>query len=360
MKLATPEARLEFWSQFTASLVGSSFQPPSPSTRNYVYLSTGTSRAKIVLTAPTASGGIAVKLALGRSIEATAVYRELYAERESIEAELGFAVDWGMRGPGLSPTRIYRQRAGGMRARSDWPEAHDWLLDTAARFQKVIVPRVRRSVLGLLTRSGDRPRDSDAAHVRPVDATPADVSLPQPVADGSVSAGRPVTRGETQDADVLVTDAEALAAVETLAEWSRWVPLRDAINTAPREAGVYLARRGADGPVVYVGMAGERAGSGRAQGLRGRLAVYASGKGLVSGLGEAALDRALADPEWLAERLAELERGAAIRAKEWGRQAVLDADIHTRWTICADRESARRLEEECLGILRGVDLWNCP
>ena len=358
MTLATPEARLEFWSQFTARLVGSSFQPPSPSTRNYVYLSTGTSRAKIVVTAPTASGGIAVKLALGRSIEATSVYRELYAEHESIEAELGFAVDWGMRGPGHSPTRIYRQRAGGMRARSDWPEAHDWLLDTAARFQQVIVPRVRGIVLGLATPSVDRPRDSVAPHARCVEATPADVSLPQPVADGSVSARRPVPGGDTQDAEVLVTDAEALAAVEALAEWSRWVPLRNAINTAPREPGVDLARRGADGPVVYVGMAGERAGERAGPGLRGRLAVYSSGKGLVSGLGEAALDRALADPEWLAERLAELERGAPVRAKEWGRQAVVHADIHTRWTICPDRDSARRLEEECLGILRGVDLWN--
>jgi hypothetical protein len=38
-------------------------------------------------------------------------------------------------------------------------------------------------------------------------------------------------------------------------------------------------------------MAGER----RGQGIRGRLNVYGSGKALASGLGEAVMDRALAD-----------------------------------------------------------------
>jgi hypothetical protein len=43
--------------------------------------------------------------------------------------------------------------------------------------------------------------------------------------------------------------------------------------------GVYLAREGQDGPIVYVGMAGEL----RGEGIRGRLNVYSSGKGVVSG-----------------------------------------------------------------------------
>ena len=59
---------------------------------------------------------------------------------------------------------------------------------------------------------------------------------------------------------------------------------------------MYLAREGLDGPIVYVGMAGER----RGKGIRGRLNVYGSGKALVSGLGEAVMDRALADVDWVA------------------------------------------------------------
>lgn len=88
--------------------------------------------------------------------------------------------------------------------------------------------------------------------------------------------------------------------LDSLAHWSPWMPLSDALSEAPRVPGVYLAREGKAGPVVYVGMAGERAGGKRPQGLRGRLAVYLTGKGLASGLGEAIFDRALADPAWVA------------------------------------------------------------
>jgi len=84
----------------------------------------------------------------------------------------------------------------------------------------------------------------------------------------------------------------ALIAVDELAEWSPWMPFSEARAAAPRQpGGVYLAREGLDGPIVYAGMAGER----RGQGIRGRLNVYGSGKALASGLGEAVMDRALAD-----------------------------------------------------------------
>jgi len=76
---------------------------------------------------------------------------------------------------------------------------------------------------------------------------------------------------------------------------------------------VYLAREGLYGPIVYVGMAGER----RGQGIRGRLNVYGRGKALVSGLGEAVMDRALANVHWLRERLADVEHGRPARAKAW-------------------------------------------
>jgi hypothetical protein len=54
----------------------------------------------------------------------------------------------------------------------------------------------------------------------------------------------------------------ALIAVEELAEWSPWMPFSEARAAAPRQPGVYLAREGLDGPIVYAGMAGERRGQG--------------------------------------------------------------------------------------------------
>ena len=75
-------------------------------------------------------------------------------------------------------------------------------------------------------------------------------------------------------------------------QWAPWLLFEEAVRVAPREPGVYVARERPTGQIVYIGMAGER----RGQGIRGRLRIYLTGKAAVSGLGEAALDRALADP----------------------------------------------------------------
>lgn len=151
---------------------------------------------------------------------------------------------------------------------------------------------------------------------------------------------------------------DPLSMIEEIADWSPWVPFEEALATAPLVPGVYMAREGTEGPVVYVGMAGERAGGGRPKGLRGRLSVYVSGKGVVSGLGEAAMDRALADAEWLRERLAEVERGTPKRAKEWGQAAMARAKLQVRWATTADKATANALEQRVLRALRDTGLWN--
>ncbi len=101
---------------------------------------------------------------------------------------------------------------------------------------------------------------------------------------------------------------------------------KETLACAPRDPGVYMAREGRGGPIVYVGHAGER----RGQGIRGRLKFYASGKRLTSGLGEAVADRAFADPAWLRQRLAEATAGSPRRAIEWGREPFLRADLYVR------------------------------
>lgn len=140
-------------------------------------------------------------------------------------------------------------------------------------------------------------------------------------------------------------------------EWSDWIPFAEALTHAPRVPGVYMAREGETGEIVYIGMAGERSGGGKPQGIRGRLAIYASGKGLASGLGEAVFDRALADPDWLKARLVELETTGPRRAKEWGIEAFARADLHIRWTTTDDKASAAALEDQLVRAA-GAALWN--
>jgi hypothetical protein len=158
----------------------------------------------------------------------------------------------------------------------------------------------------------------------------------------------------------ILSDEAARAACQKaadLAEWSSWLPFEDARRAAPREPGVYLLRE-PRGQIRYAGMAGERASSGRPQGLHGRLSVYWSGKGAVSGFGEAALDPALADPDWVEQQLERLRTSGPKRAKEWARDAVLRLGLEVSWAVCADKDEARLLESRVVALLRPHDLWN--
>lgn len=134
--------------------------------------------------------------------------------------------------------------------------------------------------------------------------------------------------------------------------WSDWTPLAVAAASASTSPGVYAAR--ADGVLVYIGMAGER----RGQGVRGRLRVYARGAGAVSGLGEAALDRALADRDWLSDRLREVEDGQPRRAKRWAAEALKRIPIDVCWAQTPGTTEALALERRILEELEDAELWN--
>lgn len=88
---------------------------------------------------------------------------------------------------------------------------------------------------------------------------------------------------------------------------------------------------------MSIGMAGER----RGQGVHGRLRVYARGRGAVSGLGEALLDRALADPVWLQDRLVLTRGSVSKRATAWARAAFGRRPLEVAWAGCHTAAEAR-------------------
>ena len=150
---------------------------------------------------------------------------------------------------------------------------------------------------------------------------------------------------------------DAYRDVAELAEWSAWAPLTDVLVRAPRLPGVYLLREHDTHHVRYVGVAGERGGGGRPPGLYGRLSVHLSGKGPVSGFSEAALDRALADPAWVARRLEDLTAVAPRRVRDWAREAVLRLAPEVTWATFEEAADARHLEARAEGLLRPYALW---
>ena len=169
------------------------------------------------------------------------------------------------------------------------------------------------------------------------------------------------------EADEIVEEGEAVEAVQVLdvtgddgllvlagLAWSPWRPLEAAAaHEATTQPGVYVAR--SEGEVVYVGMAGDR----RGKGVRGRASVYARGRGAVSGLGEAALDRALDDPAWLADRLAKiLNTDVTYRTKDWAKEALRRANIEVCSGGSSYADTALAWEARVLLMLEDEVLWN--
>ena len=158
-----------------------------------------------------------------------------------------------------------------------------------------------------------------------------------------------------------VRDAElrqVYADVAHLADWSPWAPFADGVAQAPRLPGVYLFRESVSQVVRYVGMAGERAGSGRPRGLHGRLTVYLSGQEPVSGFAEAALDRALCDEEWIEHQVRRPRAEGGRPAKRWAADAIAWLAPDVTWATCHERADARYLESEVELLLRPFGLWN--
>lgn len=148
------------------------------------------------------------------------------------------------------------------------------------------------------------------------------------------------------------------AVVDALAAWSDWAPFEEAARRVERLPGVYSMRVGAI--IVYVGMAGERAGrsSSRPEGMHGRLSRYTSGKAAASGFGKAALDRALADVGFVRKQLTALTEGQPRRVTRWAKDAIEWHNVELRWTVCTDGPAARQLESQIVQLLRPHGLWN--
>jgi len=146
---------------------------------------------------------------------------------------------------------------------------------------------------------------------------------------------------------------DAYDSVDLLAVWSNWEPFAAAAPRAPVTPDVYQFRD-REGTIIYVGMAGERKG----QGIRGRLSIYRRGKGAVSGFGEAALDRALADAHFVEEHLEAVRLGNPVRAAQWAKDAIIWLDVEVRWAECATRADALSLEHDAVQLLSSHAIWN--
>lgn len=84
--------------------------------------------------------------------------------------------------------------------------------------------------------------------------------------------------------------------------------------------------------------------------------MYARGRGAVSGLWEAALDRALADSLFVRQRAVSAREWQAERAKDWARAALAWANVRACCTERSTKADAIVLEDELVALLEAHDL----
>lgn len=93
-------------------------------------------------------------------------------------------------------------------------------------------------------------------------------------------------------------------------------------------------------------------------GLARTNSVYWSGKGAASGSGEAALDRALADPDWVKQQLKRLRTPGPSRRRSEFATPCSRLNLEASWAVCADKTDALYLESRAEVLLRPNGLWN--
>ena len=85
---------------------------------------------------------IAVRVRIHDSKHAKDYFRALRNDKDEIEGELGFPVDWELR-PHEVHSIIQVQRPFPLEDRSRWAEAHRWTLERWRAFERVFRPRIK-------------------------------------------------------------------------------------------------------------------------------------------------------------------------------------------------------------------------
>lgn len=83
-----------------------------------------------------------------------------------------------------------------------------------------------------------------------------------------------------------------------------------------------------------------------------------STRAAVAGLGEAVVDRALADSGWITARLHDLRANGPTRPTEWAAAAFDREPLDVAWSATADGKAAEQLEHQILVELTDAALWN--
>jgi hypothetical protein len=142
----TRQLQLEFWSAVRSQLEQtdefSSLRQPGP--RNYFDIALGRSNVVLALNVNTWDKLVHIQIYMGHRV-AGRLLEGLQAERETIESELGQALEWNPNPQKLDKV-IRLVRPGDIDDREQWTELAGWFSEKAVAFQRTFGPRIRSLV----------------------------------------------------------------------------------------------------------------------------------------------------------------------------------------------------------------------
>lgn len=139
----TKELQYRYWQQLVDHLqnAGSKLRPQAARPRHWHNFSIGRSGTKIATTINTRENRIGAEVYLQHPDYSKAFFHLLFEDKEAIEGEVGFALDW-QELPDKTASRIAIYKDADPTNETGWVEQHQWLMDVVERFDRAFSPRI--------------------------------------------------------------------------------------------------------------------------------------------------------------------------------------------------------------------------
>lgn len=133
----TEQFRLEYWNAFNEYAFANAkfskeFKQRKATKAHWMDLSIGSSACHITISLVRKDGSLVVELYINDDKD---IFHSLLLKRESIEQEIGYALDWREL-PEKKASRIKLAKRVDFEKRSEWFNQFDWLMDVLIKFKK--------------------------------------------------------------------------------------------------------------------------------------------------------------------------------------------------------------------------------
>ena len=133
----TQQARLDYWTAFNDyafknTAFAKEFKKHKPGPDHWFWFGIGSSACGMSILRLQSDGETAVEFTINNDKE---LYHKLYAQKDVIESEIGFKLDWREL-PEKKSSRVLAEKKVELLDKSDWPAQFDWIMDTMIKMKK--------------------------------------------------------------------------------------------------------------------------------------------------------------------------------------------------------------------------------